>query len=218
MPITVLIVDDHAVLSAGIASLLESQPDMHVVGSAANGQLAVQRYRDLRPDVVLMDIAMPELNGTAATQRIRELDPVARVVMLSMFCTAEHAFLAFQAGALGFVTKSAPPACVLAAIRAAAADQRYLCPSISDAVVKDYVSRRETDTTPHSPVEGLSAREREVLQLVVEGRSGAEIATRLFLAPSTVDTYRARIMQKLGVKDLTGLIKFAIQHGLTPPT
>jgi DNA-binding NarL/FixJ family response regulator len=215
MSITVFLADDHAVVRDGLRFLLEAQHDIKVVGDAANGRDAVRQVAQLCPDVVIVDIAMPDLNGIEATQQIRETRPSAQVIILSMHSTTEHVFRALQAGARGYLLKESAGVEVISAVRAVHAGRRYLSEKISDQVIDDYVRQRDA-VEAESPLARLSPREREVLQLVVEGKSSAEIADILFLSPNTVETYRSRLMQKLGISDLPGLVKFAIQHGLTP--
>lgn len=211
MSITVLIADDHAVVRDGLRLLLETQPDIRVVGEVADGREAVEAVLRLKPDVVLMDLAMPVLNGADATKLILEKRENTRIVMLSMHSTAEHVFRALQAGALGYLRKESAGSEVVDAVRTVHGGRRYLSQKITESVVDDYIRKRAVD----SPLESLSQREREILQLLVEGRSGIEIARQLHVWPKTVDTYRSRMMQKLGIGDLPGLVKFALQHGLT---
>ena len=208
---TVVLADDHAVVRDGLRVLLEAQSDISVVGDAANGRQAVRLALQLHPDVVVMDIAMPELNGIEATQQIHDASPSTQVLILSMHSTAEHIFRALQAGARGYLLKDSAGAEVVAAVRAVHAGRRYLGQKIASAVLDDYISERHRS----SPLDSLSPRERQILQLVVEGKSSAEAAALLFLSPKTVDTYRSRMMQKLGIGDLPSLVKFAIQHGIT---
>jgi DNA-binding NarL/FixJ family response regulator len=210
--INVLLADDHAVVRDGLSFILQAEGDIDVVASVANGRQAVSRAQALQPDVVLMDITMPELNGIEATALIRESCPEVRVIILSMLGTSEHVFRALQAGASGYLLKESAGQEVVEAVRAVAAGQRYLSPAITDIVVGDYLLR--ADGNEVSPLESLSPREREILQLVVEGKSSAEIAGLVHLSPKTVDTYRSRAMAKLGVTDLPALVRFAIQHGL----
>ena len=214
MSITVFLADDHAVLRDGLRFLLDAQEDIEVVGDAANGRDAVRQVEELHPDIVILDIAMPELNGIDAAVQIGELCPSSHVIMLSMHSTSEHIFRALQAGACGYLLKESAGDELVTAVRRVAVGQRYLSQEISEVMMADYVRQREV-AEAQSPLASLSPREREILQLVVEGRSSAEIAGMLFLSPKTVATYRSRLMQKLGIDDLTGLIKFAIQHGLT---
>lgn len=211
MSISVLIADDHAVMRDGLRLLLENQPDMRVVGEVANGHAAVEAALRLKPDVVLMDLAMPLLNGADATAQIMEKLESSKVVILSMHSTVEHVFRALQAGALGYLRKESAGNEVVDAVRMVHSGRRYLSQKITESVVDDYVRKR----TDESPLESLSQREREILQLLVEGRSGIDIARLLNVSPKTVDTYRSRMMQKLGIGDLPSLVKFALQHGLT---
>jgi DNA-binding NarL/FixJ family response regulator len=169
----------------------------------------VQQSRDLQPDVVLMDLSMPELNGADATRAILERDPRCRVIVLSMYSQREYVRRALKAGAAGYVVKRSAAKEVVEAIRAVHAGQRYLSPRVADVVLEDYSDDKQDD-----PLARLSAREREVLQLLAEGRTGAEIAQRLSLSQKTVETYRARLVEKLGIRDLAGLVRFAIQRGL----
>jgi DNA-binding NarL/FixJ family response regulator len=215
LSITVFLADDHAVVRDGLRVLLETQHDITVIGDAANGRDAVRQMAELRPDVAVVDIAMPELNGIEATCQIRQLCPATQVVILSIHSTTEHIFRALQAGARGYLLKESAGAEVVNAVRAVYAGRRYLSQKITDKVLDDYVRQQEI-LKAQSPLERLSPREREVLQLVVEGRSSAEIADILSLSPKTVETYRSRLMHKLGINDLPNLVKFAIQHGLTP--
>jgi DNA-binding NarL/FixJ family response regulator len=217
MTIRIFLADDHAVVRDGLRFLLEAQPDFKVVGDAANGHAAVQLAQQLRPEVVIMDIAMPGMNGTEATRQIRQTCPETQVVILSMHATAEHIFQSLQAGARGYLLKESAGVEVVAAVRAVQAGHRYLSEAISEALVDDYLSQHQT-SVPQNPLEQLSAREREILPLVAEGRSSAEIANIMSLSPSTVDTYRSRLMRKLGVEDVLSLVRFALEHGLISPS
>ena len=211
---TVFLADDHTVVRDGLRVLLEAEHDIRVIGDAANGHEAVRGVARLCPDVVVMDIAMPELNGIEATREIVQVCPSAQVIILSMHSTTEHIFQALQAGARGYLLKESAGSEVVSAVRAVRAGQRYLSQKISDRLVDDYVRQRQA-AEAKSPLALLSPRERSVLQLVVEGKSSAQIARILSLAPKTVETYRSRLMLKLGISDLPGLVKFAIQQGLT---
>ncbi len=216
MTITILLADDHAIVREGLRFLLEAQPDMEVVAEASDGRDAVQVATELQPAVAIMDITMPGLNGIEASLQIKESCPETRIIVLSMHSTSEHIFRALQAGAVGYLLKESAPPQVVDAVRAVHCGRRYLSPSIMDTLTEDYVHQRSI-ADADSPLSRLSPREREVLQLVVEGRSSAEIARDVHLSPKTVETYRSRLMAKLGVGDLISLVKFAIQHGLTPP-
>jgi DNA-binding NarL/FixJ family response regulator len=211
MTITVLIADDHGVFREGLRMLLDSQPDLCVIGEVADGREAVRVALELAPAVVVMDLAMPLLNGVDATAQILERNEGIRVVMLSMHSTVEHVYRALQAGALGYLRKESAGREVLEAIRTVHLGRRYLSQKITESAVDDYILQRAVE----SPLESLSQREREILQLIVEGSSGVDIARQLNLSPKTVDTYRSRMMLKLGISDLPSLVKFALQHGLT---
>jgi DNA-binding NarL/FixJ family response regulator len=210
MPVSVMLADDHAVVRDGLRALLEGGNDMQVVAVAGNGREAVAEALRLRPDIVIMDIAMPELDGVEATRRIVERLPDTRVLILSMYLSAEHIYRALQAGAQGYVLKESAGEEVVDAIRALRAGKRYLSHRITETVIDDYLR----EGTNVSPLDSLSLRERDVLQLVVEGRTNAAIAQALSLSPKTVETYRARIMKKLKVKDTVELVKFSMRHGL----
>lgn len=214
MTISVFLVDDHAIVRDGLRLLIDTQGDMSVVGTASDGRSAVRQVLLTHPDIVIMDIAMPELNGVEATRQIREGSPHTKVIVLSMHSSSEHVFQALKAGAQGYLLKESAATEVIHAIRAVHAGRRYLSEKIGNQVIDDYIKGRGT-TEADSPLEKLSSREREILQLVVEGRSSADIAAVLYISPKTVETYRSRLMQKLGIEDLAGLVKFAIQHGIT---
>jgi DNA-binding NarL/FixJ family response regulator len=215
MSITVFLADDHAVVRDGLRFLLDAQDDIEVIGDAANGRETVRQVAKLCPDVVLIDIAMPDLNGIEATHRIGEACPSTQVIVLSMHSTKEHVHRALQAGARGYVLKESAGAEVIRAVRVVHAGHRYLSQKIADQVIDDYARQRET-AEAEDPLARLTPREREILPLVVEGKSSAEIAETLFISPKTVETYRSRLMHKLEIGDLPSLVKFAIRHGLTP--
>ena len=208
MTIRVLIADDHAMMRDGLKALLSASPDISVIAEVSNGGDAVRRAQELKPDVVLMDIAMPDLNGIEAARMLRDKCPGARVVILSMHSSSEHVFRAFEAGAAGYLLKESAGTEADAAVRAVHGGRRYLSRAIA-ALAQAPAGRA-------GPLDSLSARERQVLQLVVEGHSSAEIAKRVHLSPKSVETYRSRLMKKLGVSDVPSLVKFAIHHGITP--
>lgn len=215
MSITVLIADDHAVVRDGLRSMMEVHDDIKVIGDASDGREAVDKVVELCPDVAIVDIAMPELNGIDATRKILQVCPSTRVIILSMYSSNEHIVRALRAGALGYVLKESAGIEVVNAIRAVHDGHRYLSEKILDSVIDDYLRRRDT-VGADSPLARLSLREREILQLVVEGKSSVEAAKILGLSPKTVETHRSRLMKKLEVGDLVGLIKFGVQHGLIP--
>ncbi len=212
--IKVYLVDDHAVVREGLRYLLEAQDDIAVVGDSGNGRQAVTEVKQLAPDVVVMDVSMPEMSGIEATMQIIEALPKTHVVILSMQGSVEHVYRGLQAGAHGYLLKESAGKVLVEAVRSVHSGGRYLSTGITETLVDDYLHQRTT-AAETSPLERLSRREREVLQLVVEGRSSVEIGELLSLSPKTVDTYRSRLMQKLGISDVPTLVKFAIQHGLT---
>ena len=217
MSIKIFLADDHALVRDGLASLLESQPDLEVIGTAADGLDAVRQVTQLKPDVAILDITMPELNGLAAARQIREVCPNTQVIMLSMHGTSSHVFEALQAGVRGYLLKASAGASVVEAVRTVHSGQRYLSAEILDQVINQSLSRRlgQHNEMP-DPMALLSPREREVLHMVVEGKSSAKIAELLHLSPKTVETYRSNLMKKLEINNLPDLVKFAIKHGLTP--
>jgi len=215
MAIRVFLADDHTIIRDGLRLILESQGDITVVGEAANGRQAVHEVKKLCPDIVIMDIAMPELNGIDATMQITETCPSTHVIILSVFDTTEYIFEALKAGAKGYILKESAGEEVVKAIHKVYSGLHYLSQEISETMVADYIRHRGYNKEK-SPLESLSKREREILQLVVEGKTSIEISNILFISSKTVDTYRSRIMQKLGVKDLPSLVRFAIKHGISP--
>jgi DNA-binding NarL/FixJ family response regulator len=207
--IRILIADDHAMVAEGLRCLINAQSDMEVVGLAGNGREAVREALEKKPDVVVMDNAMPELNGIEAARIIRKSCAHSRVVMLSMHSTSVHVHRALQAGVDGYVLKESVGRELLDAIRTVYAGRRYFSKPVADDMLDQLVS-----DVPEDPLSRLSARERQVLQMITEGRSVVDIAGKLSLSPKTVETYRWRMMEKLGLHDVAGLIKFAIQHGV----
>jgi DNA-binding NarL/FixJ family response regulator len=208
-----MLADDHSVLRDGVAALLQAQGGMTVVAHAQDGREAVRKATELQPDVVIMDIVMPELDGIEATRLIHDSSVLTQVVILSMSSNTEHIFRALQAGAKGYLLKESAGAELVAAIKSVHAGRRYLSQKITETVVDDYIREHH----PTEPLGKLSNRERQILQLVAEGKSTADIARRLYLSPKTVDTYRSRLMQKLNIDGFAGLVKFAIASGVTPP-
>ena len=211
MTIRVLIADDHGVVAEGLSYLIQAQPDMEVVGCVTDGRDAVRSAVLSCPDIVLMDIAMPDLNGTEATHLICERGLDTRVVMLSMYSDPVHVCRALQAGASGYVVKKSVAKDLVEAIRTVHSGRRYLSRPLVDSVINEFVSKAAST----EPLDSLSSRERQVLQMLAEGHAVTAIAEALSLSPKTVETYRARMMEKLGIRDLAGLVKFAIQRGVT---
>lgn len=213
--IKVILVDDHAIVRDGLRAVLEGHPEINVVGDFSNGREAASQVKALQPNVVIMDIWMPEENGFITTRNILEIDPKIKVIFLSMLGTPEHVYRALQSGASGYLLKESAGREVVVAVLAVAAGTQYFSQTIAEMLVASYINKHNPEEAK-SPLERLSQREREVLQLVVEGKSSAEIGQRLHLSTKTIETYRSRMMHKLGVSDVPGLIKLAIQLGLIP--
>ena len=210
MRTTVFVADDHAILRDGLATLLAAQSDMEVVGTAGNGREAVAAVLRLAPRVAIIDISMPELDGIEAARQILAGNPEVHVMILSMHAGAQHVFHALEAGVRGYLLKESASREVIDAVRIVQSGRRYLSPRVAEIVAQGV-----SDRSAVSPLSSLSQREREILKLVADGHSSARIGVMLHLSPKTVDTYRSRMMQKLHVSDLAGVIKLAIQHGLT---
>ena len=206
--IRILLADDHAVVRQGFKMILAAEADMEIVGEAANGREAVDLAEQLRPDVVVMDVSMPELNGIEATRRLASSVPHARVVALSMHKDSVYVREILRAGARGYLLKDSGAADLVAAIRAVASGESYLSPAVSNAVLDDY---RRIAT---NPIDLLTSREREVLQLLAEGKTNKEIAGVLNLSVYTVDAHRGRIMEKLNLHSIGELVRFAVRNGL----
>jgi len=206
--IRILLADDHAMVRQGFRLILSAQPDMEIVGEAGNGRDAVEMAERLQPDLVVMDVAMPELNGIEATRRLASSAPRTRVLALSMYKDSVYVREILRAGARGYLLKDAIDRDLLAAVRAVASGEGYLSPAVSEAVLSDY-RRHVTD-----PLDLLTGREREVLQLIAEGRTNKEIAATLKLSVYTVDAHRGRIMEKLNLHSVGELVRFALRAGL----
>lgn len=204
----ILVADDHTLVRAGLTSLIARLPEMEVVGEAADGRQALRMVRDLLPDMVLMDIAMPGLNGLEAAERIHGIHPQTKIIILSMHASEEYVAQALKAGASGYLLKDAATSELEMALKSVAAGQFYLSPAISRQVVDNYLRGGPTG------VELLTPRQREILQLVAEGKSTRDIAETLHLSVKTVETHRAQLMERLDIHDVAGLIRYALRKGL----
>ncbi len=212
--IRVLLVDDHAILRAGLRALLETYPDIEIVGEAGDGTEAIAKVRELKPDVVLMDVAMPGMNGLVATRYILEENPDTRVLILTQYGNKEYVLPLLQAGASGYVLKQAADTDLITAIRTVYEGQSFLYPPVAKLLLDAYTSEQGgTD-----PYEQLTPREREVLIYIAEGYTNREIADILHISPKTVDVHRTRLMQKLDLHNVADLTRYAIRHGLIDPS
>ncbi len=211
--IRIMIVDDHAVVREGLRTLLEAQPDMEVVGEAANGEEAVNKSSELKPDIILMDIAMPVKNGLEATSIIKRNSPEINILILTMHDDDQYFYKILEAGASGYFVKGGSSAELLSALRAVYDGNVFLYPTMAKKLLGDYLERVKSGYHKES-YGGLTRREREVLTLIAEGYSNHQIASELNLSPTTVQTHRANIMSKLNLHNRTELVKYAISHGL----
>ncbi|HEY7630147.1 MAG TPA: response regulator transcription factor [Thermoleophilaceae bacterium] len=217
MSTRVLIADDQALVRAGFRKLLESTPDIEVVGEAADGRDAVDLARRLLPTVVLMDIRMPRLDGIEATRRLTADEEGVRVLILTTFGLDEYVYEALRAGASGFMLKDAPPEELLAAVKVVARGDALIAPAVTRTVIEEFVRRSPADTPPPPAVEELTEREREVLELLARGLSNAEIAERLVVSPGTVKTHVAHVLAKLGLRDRVQAVILAYESGVVTP-
>ena len=216
MATTIFLCDDHSIVREGLRLILERESDLKVIGEADNGISALRRISELHPTVALVDISMPgNVNGIDVTQRIRRELSETRVIVLSMYSGPDYVGRALRAGAHGYVLKSSATTDIVPAVRAVVAGERYLSPGVEEELLNTLLAH-QNGHAPEMRTERLSVREREVLQLVVEGKSSAEIAELLGLSTSTVDTYRSRLMQKLQVSNIPDLVRLAIREGLLP--
>lgn len=212
MTTTVMLADDHRIVRQGLRAILNAVPEFRLIGEASDGLEAVRLVERLKPDVLVLDLSMPGLDGLEVARQVTRRPPRPHVVVLSMHSTDLHVHKAFQAGATAYVLKDAGAEHLVAAIQAAARGRRYLSPPLSEENLEAGIQRCEA--TGEDPSEGLTTREREVLQLTAEGHSGAHIAERLFISPRTVETHRANLMRKLGVRNQKELVRFAVERGL----
>jgi len=213
MSTRIIIADDHTIVRHGLAKLIEAEEDMEVIAQTENGISTVELARELSPDIVVMDVAMPDLNGIDATQQILRENPKVRVLALSMHSGKKFVIAMLQAGAMGYLLKDCALEELISAVRTVIEGKTYLSPSITDIVIQNYV--RNIDQQDDSAFSVLSQREREVLQLMAEGNTTKQIALRLHISPKTVEGHRLRLMNKLDIDNVAQLTKYAIQEGLT---
>lgn len=212
--IRILLADDHAILRAGLVRLLGEEKDIEVVGEAENGREAVQKALELHPDIVLMDIGMPVMNGMEATKQIKKRDADVKVLVLTMHDNEEYLFQVLQAGAAGYVLKKAADSDLVNAIHVVSRGDCFLYPSAAKMVVEDYLNKLKHGQEPTSSFDTLTDREREILTLVAEGHTNREIAETLFISVKTVETHKANIMEKLNLHKRAELVKYAIKKGM----
>lgn len=210
--VRILLADDHAVLRAGLRALLDAEPGLEVVGEASTGEEALEKTKELEPDVVVMDLSMPGIGGLEATRQIKELELPTRVLVLTMHAEEEFLLPVLEAGGSGYVRKTRADEDLTEAIRTVAQDEVFLYPSATKILLQGYKTIESGGE--RSPLDRLSDRERDVLGLTAEGFSSSEIGEKLFISPKTVDTYRSRIMEKLGIRHRSELVRFALQTGL----
>ena len=213
MKYRIFIADDHRIVRDGLRSLIERENDLELVGMAANGRQALQMTRKLKPDVVIMDVSMPDLNGIDATSQIVDEVPGVKVIALSMHSEKQLIDGMLQAGAAGYLLKESAFEELIKAIRIVCAGKKYLSPDVTDIVLRDYLSPSKDNAD--SQMQDLTLREREVLQLIAEGGTTKEVASRLNISIKTVESHRGRIMEKLGLHTVAELTKYAVRHGIT---
>jgi two-component system response regulator NreC len=214
--IRIMIADDHTIVRQGLARLLNDQPDLTVVGEAVNGRAAVDKALELKPDIIIIDIAMPQMNGLEAAKRIRKKLPKTKILILSMYSHEHYIHDLLETGVSGYLLKDSSGRDIINAIHAAMSDETFLSPSISKVLVDTYRSPRKSSSSADR-YKQLSNREREVFQLIAEGHSTRQIADMLYVSISTIKSHRAKIMEKLGIDTPVKLVHFAIQLGLVDP-
>jgi DNA-binding NarL/FixJ family response regulator len=210
----IVLADDHPVVRHGVRSLLQSHPELTVIGEASDGIETVQMVEKLLPDVLVVDLMIPGLNGLEITRQVKQRSPATRIIILSMHANEPYVLEALKNGASGYVLKDSSGTDLIQAVRVVASGQRYLSPPLSERAVEAYMMKSQE--TSFDAYEGLTDREREVLQLAAEGLSNPDIAGRLSISPRTVETHRANLMRKLGLKTQTDLIRYALKRGILP--
>jgi two-component system, NarL family, response regulator NreC len=210
----IVLADDHPVVRHGVRSLLQSDPELSVVGEASDGIETVQLVEKLQPEVLVVDLMIPRLNGLEITRQVRQRSPMTRIIILSMHANEPYVLEALKNGASGYVLKDSSGTDLIQAVRMVASGQRYLSPPLSERAVEAYMMKSQE--TSFDAYDGLTDREREVLQLAAEGLSNPDIASRLSISPRTVETHRANLMRKLGLKTQTDLIRYALKRGILP--
>ena len=214
MSIRVMLVDDHSMVSEVLSALLAREPDIDVVATAKNGREAIATVREVKPDIIVMDVSMPEMNGLEACRRIMAEAPESRIIVLSMHAEREYVVEALKAGARGYIQKMSAFKTLVGAIRSVQEKNGFLDPIITGIVLKDYIEHLNKPGAPNEQT-SLSSREREVLQLIAEGKSTKDIAFTLDISPKTVETHRRQIMQKLKLDNIAELTRYAIREGIT---
>lgn len=214
---TIVLADDHKVVRQGLRAVLEAGPDLRVVGEAGNGLDVLRLVERLRPDVLVLDVMMPGLNGLEVARQLKKRSPKTLVVILSIHKDESYVIEALKNGAAGYVLKDSSAAELVKAVQEAAAGRRYLSPPLSDSAIEAYIQRATSAPTEIDRYDSLSSREREVLQLVAEGYTNAEIGKRLFISPRTVEIHRANMMHKLRLRNQTDLVRYALKRGILPP-
>ena len=211
--VTIILADDHTIVRQGLAKLLEGEPGFNVVGEAGNGREVVSKVEKLKPDVVIMDISMPMLNGIEATRQIKKAMPQTKVIILSMHCHDRYIRELFSLGVSGYLLKDSTGSDIIKAIQAAMNGDTYMSPPVSRLIIEDYVSTKKKSFR-EDLYSTLSNREREVFQMIAEGHSTREISDILCISPSTVKTHRSKIMDKLRIENISQLVQFAIRIGI----
>ncbi len=214
MPVTIVLADDHPIVRQGLKAALDADPDYQVVGEAADGLETLALVERLKPNILIVDVMMPGLNGLEVTRRVAESAPHTRVIVLSMYADEAHVREALKYGAVGYAVKDVDLAELIRGLREVAAGRRYLSPPLSERAIEAYARRAQASDNTH---EALTPRERQILQLVAEGHTSAEIAAKLGISPRTVEVHRANLLHKLGLRTQTDVIRYAIRRGILPP-